>query len=60
MNIKNPLFNANGGFFVGEVGEVVMNCGNIRRGVAVCAFLGFASLPRQPFVPLHRATALCG
>ena len=23
-------------------------------------FVGFASMPRQPFVPLHRATALCG
>ena len=22
--------------------------------------VGFASMPRQPFVPLHRATALCG
>ena len=31
------------------------------RRVSVCVCLvGFASMPRQPFVPLHRATALCG
>ena len=30
-----------------------------RARVCVC-FFGFASMPRQPLVPLHRATALCG